>query len=70
MVTDGIGIGTIVWVTEVPLALLMKPRNAPKFWRPAIIVEENKDGYIAAHDADGKVIRCHKNHVRPFTVDH
>jgi hypothetical protein len=70
MVTGRIGIGTIVWVTEIPIALFMKPKNAPKFWRPAIIIEENKDGYIAAYDADGKVVRCHKNHIRPFIMSH
>ena len=69
MVTGRIGIGTVVWVTEIPIALFMKPKNAPKFWRAAIIIEENKDGYIAAY-SNGELIKCHRNHVRPFVMEH
>ena len=68
MVTGGINVGTIVWVTKVPLALYMKPKNAPRLWRPALIVEENKDGYIAVY-SDGEIIKCHKNHIRPFSME-
>ena len=68
MVTADIKIGTIVWVTKVPLALYMKPRNAPNLWRPAIIVEEKNNGYVVVY-ADGEVTRCHKKLTRPFTLE-
>ena len=68
MVTAHIEVGTIIWVTKVPLALWMKPKNAPKLWRPAIIIEERKDDYIIVY-ADGEVTRCHKKLTRPFTLE-
>jgi hypothetical protein len=68
MVTAGIEVGTIVWVTKVPLALYMKPKNAPKLWRPALIVESIKDGYIMVY-TDGEVTKCHKKLTRPFTME-
>ena len=68
MVTAGIEVGTIIWVTKVPLALWMKPKNAPKLWRPALIVESIKGEYIMVY-ADGEVTKCHKRLTRPFTQD-
>ncbi len=65
MVTDGIKVGTIVWVTTVPLALWMKPKNAPDLWDPGIVIEEYEDGQLTIF-ANGTVVGCHKNHVRPF----
>lgn len=69
MVTGDIEIGTIVWVTKIPLALYMKPKNAPKLWKAALIIETKKDGYIVVY-ADGEVTKCHKKLTRPFTQDH
>ena len=65
MVTGRINIGTIVWVTTVPLALWMKPKNAPKYWKPGLIIEEDQDGTVTIF-SNGTVTKCHKNHVRPF----
>ena len=68
MVTSAINIGTIVWITSVPIALYMKPKNAPKFWNAGIVLEKNENGGLQVYTIEG-IQKCHKNHVRPFLND-
>ena len=69
MASEEITIGTIVWVAKLPLALFTKPKNAPKLWRAAIVIEEGpEDGYVIASAGNRELVKCHKNHLRPIVM--
>ena len=63
MATGKINIGKLVWITDVPLALYMKPKNAPDLWTIGIVVDKTESGYCFVYSA-GNIDRCHQNHLR------
>ena len=61
-------IGRLVFWAKEPLALWMKPRDAPRLWKVGMYMEHKDDYYCIIMDKDGKLQQCPHSMIKTYTV--
>ena len=58
MLNDELRVGQIIYWTEEPLALLMKPKDAGRLWKVGLLVEKNFNKDCVIMNEKGDLIKC------------
>ena len=59
-------IGEIIVYADVPLALIMKPHNAPSVWKVGLFLEHKSSKTYIIMDDTGKIRECARGMVKRY----
>lgn len=68
MLNDDLQIGQLVYWTEEPLALLMKPKDAGRLWKIGMLIERNKKGKCIIMNEGGDLIHCDRGMILAYEI--
>jgi len=68
MYNDNLRIGQIIYWTEEPLALLMRPEDAGRLWKVGLLVDRNIQNKCIIMKEGGDLIHCDRAYIREYTV--
>ena len=66
MFNDNLRIGQIIYWTEEPLALLMRPQDAGRLWKIGMLIERNIEGKCIIMNEGGDLVRCDRGMIRKY----
>ena len=66
MLNDNLRIGQIIYWTEEPLALLMRPQDAGRLWKIGMLIDKNNEGKCVIMIAGGDLINCDRGMIREY----
>ena len=68
MFNDTLRVGQIIYWTEEPLALLMKPKDAGRLWRVGILIERNFQKDCVIMNEKGDLIKCARAFIKEYPL--
>tara|TARA_B100000700_G_scaffold211705_1_gene232727 strand:+ start:386 stop:610 length:225 start_codon:yes stop_codon:yes gene_type:complete len=68
MLNDNLRIGQIIYWTDEPLALLMRPEDAGRLWKIGLLIDRNIRNKCIIMKEGGDLIHCDRAMVREYTT--
>ena len=69
MSNDNLRIGQIIYWTEEPLALLMRPQDAGRLWKIGMLIDRNIEGKCIIMNEGGDLVYCDRGMVREYPTN-